>query len=83
MSSVLVEAAVDTVESARVAAVVGADRLELCARLDQDGLTPEPDLLAEIGALPIPAFVMVRPRPGDFRYSDAEAAAMLGAIEAA
>jgi len=83
MSPVLVEAAVDTVESARVAAVVGADRLELCARLDQDGLTPEPDLLAEIRALGIPAFVMVRPRPGDFCYSDAEAAAMLKAIEAA
>ncbi|MGE0552323.1 MAG: copper homeostasis protein CutC [Gemmatimonadales bacterium] len=83
MNTVLVEAAVDSVESARAATRVGADRLELCARLDQEGLTPDADLLAEIGALGVPAFVMIRPRPGDFHYSEAEAAAMLRAIEAA
>jgi len=83
VSAVLVEAAVDSVESARAAARVGADRLELCARLDQEGLTPDADLLAEIGRLGIPAFVMIRPRPGDFHYSETEAAVMVWAIAAA
>jgi len=83
VSRVIVEAAVDSVASAEGAARVGADRLELCSRLDQDGLTPEPDLLRAIPRFSVPCFVMIRPRAGDFRYSAGETRRMVEAIEVA
>jgi copper homeostasis protein len=71
----LLESVVETVDQARAAARAGADRLELCVRLDTGGVTPPPALLeAVIGSVSIPVFVMIRPRPGDFVYTDAELA---------
>lgn len=75
---ILIEAAVDTAEAARAAVAAGADRLELCAELDAGGLTPPPDLLAQLRAdVPVPIFAMVRPRGGDFVYSARERATMI------
>lgn len=67
------EACVETVEEALAAEAGGADRVELCTRLDVGGLTPEPELLAACRArLSIPIFVLLRPRAGDFVFTSPE-----------
>jgi copper homeostasis protein len=81
---VLVEACVDSVESALAAARGGAHRIELCANLIEGGTTPSAGTLAVCRAgLDIPIFVLVRPRGGDFLYSAAERAVMLEDIRRA
>ncbi|HMQ49800.1 MAG TPA: copper homeostasis protein CutC [Saprospiraceae bacterium] len=71
------EACVDTLADALRAEAAGADRIELCSRLDLDGLSPSVALLAEAQAtLSIPIHAMVRPRAGDFCYTDSELAEM-------
>lgn len=75
---VLVEACVDSIESALAAAEGGAQRIELCANLVEGGTTPSAGMLAECRrGLDIPIFVLVRPRRGDFLYSAPELAVML------
>jgi len=71
------EVCVDSVESAFNAARGGASRLEVCAALSDGGLTPSPGLLTVITEnVTIPCFAMIRPRPGDFVYSEMELLAM-------
>ncbi len=71
------EACVETFEEAMEAWQRGATRIELCADLSQDGLTPAAAVLQKTCAsLPIPVMAMVRPRGGDFVYSPAEVAQM-------
>src|SRR5829696_1955845 len=71
----LLESVVETVAAARAAEHAGAGRLELCARLVDGGVTPPPGLVtAVLERVSIPVFVMVRPRAGDFVYSEAEMA---------
>lgn len=49
----------------------GAHQLELCGRLDLDGLTPDIDLIKAVRAkVDIPIKVMLRNRGGDFVYSN-------------
>jgi copper homeostasis protein len=73
----LLEISVETVEGAAAAERGGADRIELCSKLEVGGLTPSAELmLATRANLQIPIFVMVRPRAGGFAYSDAEFAEM-------
>lgn len=80
----LVEAAVESLDAALAAAKGGAHRIELCANLAHGGTTPPLDLLRAAGSqLRIPIFVLVRPRAGDFVYTDAEHRTMLEQIEAA
>ena len=80
----LLEACVETLEEAILAEKRGADRLELCSRLDLDGLSPGPALTRQvIAAVDIPVKVMIRPRGGDFCYTSAEVEAMAREIEAA
>jgi copper homeostasis protein len=51
--------------------------VELCAELDQDGLTPSHDLLAPArAACGLPLIAMVRPRAGDFVLRPGELEAM-------
>jgi copper homeostasis protein len=70
---ILVEACVDGVESALAAERGGADRVELCADLAQGGTTPSGAAIAVCRArLGIPVHVLVRPRGGDFHYTDLE-----------
>ncbi|CAD7812373.1 Copper homeostasis protein CutC [Chryseobacterium aquaeductus] len=60
-------------ESAMIAFENGADRIELCDGLSEGGTTPDFEttkLLRE--KINIPIFVMIRPRGGDFKYSDEE-----------
>ena len=70
---ILVEACVDSVTSSLAAERCGAHRLELCDALFEGGTTPSPAMIAECkAAVSIPVFVMIRPRGGDFVYSDEE-----------
>jgi copper homeostasis protein len=51
----------------------GAHRIELCTELAVGGLTPSYGLLKQVlRELTIPIFVLIRPRSGNFTYSDAE-----------
>src|SRR2546422_6233106 len=59
---ILVEACVDSIESALAAARGGAHRMELCANLGEGGTTPSAGTLALCRArLAIPTFVLIRP----------------------
>lgn len=75
---VLIEACVDTVESALAAEAGGADRIELCDALETGGLTPSAGKIALCRErLRIPMVVLIRPRGGDFLYGDTESELML------
>ncbi len=80
---VTIELCVESVEGALAAEAGGANRVELCADLVEGGITPS------IGSvrlakerLSIPVMTMVRPRGGDFLYSDVEREIMLTDIAA-
>jgi len=82
--TILVEAAVESLAAARAAAEGGANRVELCTDLAHGGTTPAVELLRACRAqLTIPVFVLIRPRAGDFVYTDAEHQAMLEQIRSA
>jgi copper homeostasis protein len=71
----LLEISVETLETAKAAECGGADRIELCGNLSIGGVTPAANLLRAVRAnLRIPIFSMVRPRPGNFLYSESELA---------
>lgn len=71
------EACVETCEEAVTAHRRGADRIELCSRLDLDGLTPERRVIEKtLASLSIPVKVMIRPRGGGFVYDENELTAM-------
>ena len=76
------EACIESLEQAIAAQQQGANRLELCTRLDLGGLSPGTALVKEVlEAVSIPVMVMVRNRAGDFCYSPAELREMLSQIE--
>lgn len=76
------EVCVDTLEDAIQAELNGADQIELCARLDLDGLTPSQELLEQaFSKLKIPIKPMLRLRGGDFVYTRKEKDAMLYTLE--
>jgi copper homeostasis protein len=77
VTTVLIEAAVESLEDALAAVAGGADRLELCASLDVGGTTPERALVETVVAqVRVPVLAMVRPRGGGFVYSRDELARM-------
>ena len=76
------EVCVDTLEDAIQAEMNGADQIELCSRLDLDGLTPSQELLEQaFSKIKIPIKPMLRLRGGDFVYTRQEKDAMLHTLE--
>jgi copper homeostasis protein len=70
--------------SCLVAQQAGAHRVELCGGLSEGGTTPSAGLIQLARQhLTIALYVMIRPRGGDFLYSDTERAVMRADIEAA
>uniref|UniRef100_A0A803VA25 Copper homeostasis protein cutC homolog n=1 Tax=Ficedula albicollis TaxID=59894 RepID=A0A803VA25_FICAL len=62
----------------------GAGRIELCAGLVEGGTTPSMGLLQVVKqCVRVPVFVMIRPRGGDFLYSDREVEVMKADIRLA
>lgn len=81
-NTLIFEACVETLEDAIAAEKRGANRIELCSALDQDGLTPSEELTQQcIQNLSIPVMAMVRPRGGNFVYTDEEILQMEAEIE--
>ena len=69
----IIEVCAESYEYAVKAQKAGADRIELCKDLHLDGLTPGYECAKRtIDKLDIPVFILIRPREGDFIYSDEE-----------
>lgn len=73
MTKILLEAPVFNLQGGLEAAQFGIDRLELCANFPEGGETPSAGMLRFLKSeVDIPVFVMIRPRGGDFVYSQKE-----------
>jgi len=73
MSKTLLEIAVFSVESAMYAIQAGADRIELCENPSEGGTTPSYGTLVLMSTKQlVPIFPIIRPRGGDFLYTDHE-----------
>ncbi len=78
------EACVETFEEAVLAEKLGANRIELCSDLANDGLTPSAELMQKTcSILKIPVMVMIRPRAGNFVYTKTEINQMKNEIDLA
>lgn len=78
----LLEICVDSLASAREAALGGADRLEVCSNLLIGGTTPSPALVrAVVRETGLPVRALIRPRAGDFLYTQDECEQMCAEIE--
>ena len=72
-SSPILEVCVETIQQGLLAENNHADRIEFCHRLDPGGVTPDHDLIrSAVNTIKIPIKIMIRPRGGDFIYSDSE-----------
>jgi copper homeostasis protein len=70
---VILEIAVFSVEAALNAISAGADRIEFCENPNEGGTTPSYGSLKTLIALTTtPVFPIIRPRGGDFLYTEAE-----------
>jgi copper homeostasis protein len=79
----LIEVCVEGIDGLIAAQAAGADRVELCASLVEGGITPSIGTVREALELAtIPFHVIVRPRGGDFLYSQAEFGSMIADVAA-
>ena len=77
-----IEIACFNLESALIAQKAGADRVELCADMTVGGTTPTIEMIQQAREnLIIDINVMIRPRGGNFVYSDSEFEQMKSEIE--
>lgn len=79
----LIEICVEGIDGLLAAQAAGADRVELCASLIEGGITPSfGTVRTALELATIPFHVIVRPRGGDFLYSEAEYRSMLADVHA-
>ena len=77
-----IEIACFNLESTLIAQKAGADRVELCADMSVGGTTPVIETIQQARKnLTIDLYVMIRPRGGNFVYSDSELEQMKFEIE--
>lgn len=82
VEQIVVEVCVDSVASALAAERGGAQRVELCSDLLEGGVTPSCGLLSVVrSSVSVGVFPIIRPRPGDFCYSEQEFDTMCRDIE--
>jgi len=82
MNHYLIECCANSIQSAINGEKGGSSRIELCADLELGGLTPHrKDILKTKKVLSIPIYVLIRPRDGDFVYSQKELSKMLSDIQ--
>ena len=80
--TVVKEACVDNIQDAINAFKKGADRIEFCSNLEEDGLSPSyDDLIYLKKSISIPLRVMVRPHSNSFNYNDDDLTQMKETIE--
>ncbi len=80
----LLEISVESVDAAMAAERGGANRIELCSSLREGGTTPSLELMRGVrGRVGLPIYSMIRPRGGNFYYTDSEFAAMRRDVDAA
>ena len=73
MKKFFIECCVESLSEALIAEKRGADQLELCSDLANDGLTPDTVLTEKIlETISIPLKVMIRHRKGDFFYDKSD-----------
>ena len=69
----ILEICANSYQSAVNAEIAGAHRIELCSEISVGGITPSLGLLKKVlQSLTIPVHVLIRPRSGNFHYSDKE-----------
>jgi copper homeostasis protein len=80
---IIFELCAETLDACLEGKAGGASRIELCSHLEVGGLTPDPGLVVQVVQQSgLPVHVMVRPRAGNFFYSDAEFDAMCADLQA-
>jgi copper homeostasis protein len=79
----ILEVCVDTLAGLEAAFAGGADRIELCSALALGGLTPSAGFMRHAAGCGVPVLAMIRPRAGDFVWSEAELRVMEADIAAA
>ena len=73
MKKIFIECCVESLSEALIAEKRGADQLELCSDLANDGLTPDTALTEKtLETVSIPLKVMIRHRKGDFFYDKSD-----------
>jgi len=73
LKKIFIECCVESLSEALIAEKRGADQLELCSDLANDGLTPDTALTEKIlETISIPLKVMIRHRKGDFFYNKSD-----------
>lgn len=78
------EVCVDNIESLHLAIAGGATRIELCSSLALGGLTPSYGFMKQAAQQSsVPVYAMIRPRQGDFLYSEQDIAIMLDDVRSA
>jgi len=77
------EICIDSVEAAIIASKYGAKRVELCASLNEGGLTPSMAMIEScVKTSTAEVYVMIRPSSGGFVYTDKELLIMKNDIKA-
>lgn len=80
--AILLEICTDSADAALAAEAAGADRIELCCAIEAGGLTPSYGCIKRVlELLKIPVHILIRPRSGNFCYSENEFLQILNDIE--